>query len=52
MFNVIGLINSIEFQLEVYSLVELGLSNEEIEGFFEVYWDSWVVPTGVTYDKN
>jgi hypothetical protein len=52
MLNIEQLINDLEFQLEILSLKELGFSEEEIEGYFEFYWESWVIPVGVTHDKN
>lgn len=37
--NVNGLIDCLEFVVESQKLRELGLTEEEIEGYFEFEWD-------------
>jgi hypothetical protein len=37
-------IDAIELELEMKELRELGLTEEEIIGFIEVFYDSWVMP--------
>jgi hypothetical protein len=42
MIDTTGLLNAVELQLELQELKKLGLSDEEIEGFVEIFVDSWV----------
>ena len=44
MLNIESLLNSIELQLEIKELRDVGLTEEEIEGYIEFYHDSWIVP--------
>ena len=44
MFNFKKLIDAIELELEIKELMKLGLTEEEITGFIEVYYDSWIMP--------
>ena len=41
-FNVQGLLRELELQIEIEELRKIGLSEEEIEGYFELYMDSWM----------
>ena len=43
MLNVQAIINAIELSIEIKELKELGLSNEEIDGFIETFCESWIV---------
>jgi hypothetical protein len=38
--NVSGLLECLEFQIDVQELRTLGLTKEEIEGFIQFEWDS------------
>ena len=46
-----NLLTSIEMYLETEELRKLGLSEEEIEGYFEFYLDSWV-DAGSVHDQQ
>ena len=43
MFNAKSLMDDIELQIEIKELKRLGLSDEEISGYFELYAESWVI---------
>ncbi len=43
MVNANGLMNDIELRVEIQELEEMGLTEEEILGYIEFYYDSWVV---------
>jgi len=43
MFNAKSLMDDIELQIEIKELKKLGLSDEEISGYFELYAESWVI---------
>jgi hypothetical protein len=45
MFNVQALINAIELQIEIEELQDLGLNDEEVQGFIETFCESWIVDT-------
>jgi len=40
--NIKSLIDAIEFVAEVEELKDLGLTDEEIEGFIQMFCESWV----------
>lgn len=42
MINVISLLNAVELQIELQELRELGLTEEEIDGFIEFFFESWI----------
>ena len=42
-FNLKGLLTELELQIEIEELRRIGLSEEEIEGYFDFYVDSWIV---------
>lgn len=41
-FNLKGLLTELELQIEIEELRKIGLSEEEIEGYFDFYVDSWI----------
>lgn len=43
MFNVKALLNAIELQIEIEELQDLGLNEEEVQGFIETYCESWII---------
>jgi len=42
MLNIQAIINAIELGIEIQELKDLGLSNEEIDGFIETFCESWI----------
>ncbi len=43
MFNIKKLINEIELKIELDELRELGLTEEEICGFIEMFYNQWCI---------
>jgi len=43
MVNANSLMNDVELRVEIQELEEMGLTEEEILGYIEFYYDSWVV---------
>jgi hypothetical protein len=42
MINISGLLNAIEFQLELQELYKLNLTKDDIDGFIDFFFESWV----------
>jgi len=42
MINIQSLVDSLELVLEIRDLKELGLTDEEIEGYVEMFWNELV----------
>jgi len=38
-----SLVNELELQVEIQELKAIGLNEEEIQGYIEFFYDSWVV---------
>ena len=43
MVNANSLMNDVELRIEIQELEEMGFTEEEILGYIEFYYDSWVV---------
>ena len=43
MVNANSLMNSIELRIEIQELKEIGLTDEEVLGYIEFYYNSWAI---------